>query len=162
MGTGSITALGTQFQVQHDENQITVTLINGLVLIEQHDATGSLHEERLRPGGQVVYSTDGSYWSKHTIDPTAVTGWASGRPVFRGAPITEALTEINRYATYKIRLGDPSLQRLEISGTFALGDSSSVAVALTQVLPVRVANGPDGIVLLPKGTSGRDGDSRAR
>lgn len=149
-GNGRITALGTRFQVQRDGNRVTVTLVEGSVMVGQQAAAGSLHEEHLTPGDEVTYSTDGSYWSKRTVDSTAVTSWSSGRLIFRGAPIAEALAEINRYAARKIRLGDSSLDRLAISGTFAIGDTASIANALTQILPLRVVDDKQNeIILLP-------------
>lgn len=148
-GNGRVTAVGTRFQVQREATQVVVTLVEGTVLVEQRQA-GSLHEERLQSGYQLVYSVDGSYWAKRAVDALTATSWSSGHLVFRGAPIADALSDINRYATRKIRIGDPTLNRLEISGTFTPGDSAGITRALTEILPVRLEDSnPAEIILLP-------------
>jgi transmembrane sensor len=148
-GNGNVTALGTRFQVQRDDERVIVTLAEGTVRVSQEITGGSLHEERLKPGEQLTYSTDGSYWERRSVDSAAAVSWSSGRLVFRGAPIVQALAEMNRYSTRKIRIGDPSLNALEVSGTFALGDTASVVSALTQVLSLRAVDDRDETTLLP-------------
>jgi transmembrane sensor len=65
------------------------------------------------------------------------TGWSTGRLLFRGAPLVEVLDEINRYSPVKLRLGDESLGRVPVGGTFIAGaDSAQVATALAAALPL--------------------------
>jgi transmembrane sensor len=148
-GTGRVTAVGTRFQVQREETRVTVILVEGVVVVEQHSAESD-RKERLQPGDQLVYSVDGSYWAKHAVDSIAATSWSSGHLVFRGVAIVDALAQINRYASHKIVIGDPALDGLEISGTFTLGDSAGIAAALTQILPIQSKENSSGeIILLP-------------
>lgn len=146
-GNGTVLALGTRFQVQHDSNRVTVTLADGAVLVSQAVA-GIAHEERLQPGDQLVYATDGTYWARRKVDSDSTISWSSGRLIFRGVPIEEALAEINRYTSRKIQLGDASLKSLEVSGRFAIGDSTSVSKALTQVLSLQADEEQDGRIVL--------------
>ena len=148
-GNGSVTALGTRFQVQREGDRVIVTLAEGTVLVSQQITGSGLHEERMKPGEQLTYSTNGGYWERRAVDSAAALSWSSGRLVFRGDPLIEALGEINRYSNRKIRIGDPSLNNLEVSGTFAMGDTTSVASALTQVLPVRAVEKQDETILFP-------------
>jgi transmembrane sensor len=51
--------------------------------------------------------------------------------------LSEALEEINRYTPVKLRLGDESLGKVPVGGTFVAGaDSSQVANALAAALPL--------------------------
>ena len=81
-------------------------------------------------------------------DPSIATSWSRGRLQFRDTPLADAVNEINRYATKKVRLGDPSLASLPIGGNFIAGDSDLIVDALAAVLPLRIVNGGDKEIIL--------------
>jgi transmembrane sensor len=141
------TALGTRFQVQNDADTVIVTLTEGSVAVE---GLGSRHphRERLEPGDQLRIAPDrDDSWSRRRVDSEVVTSWSHGRLVFRGTPLSEALTEINRYSKVQVHLGDPDLGRLLVSGNFIPGDSRSIASAIASVLPLRPIESGDEILL---------------
>jgi transmembrane sensor len=143
------TALGTQFQVQHEDQKVVVTLAEGSVAIDDSDRDS--HEawrERLRPGEQLSIDSATSTYSRRLVDAQIVTSWTHGRHVFRGTPLREALDEVNRYATRKVRLGDPALADLPVAGNFIAGDSDVVVAAFAAVLPLRVVASGDREIIL--------------
>lgn len=149
-GPGQVVALGTCFQVQRDEERVTVTLAEGSVAVS---GTGGARQrqERLRPGEQLSLSA--SDWIKRTVDPRVVTSWSHGRLIFRGTPLAAALDEINRYGARKIRLGDASLGSLEVGGNFIAGaDSAATVAALEAVLPLHDVEGSGGEIVLFSGS----------
>lgn len=144
---GRVTALGTRFQVHREGQQVIVTLAEGSVAVSDTSAAGR-NEQRLRPGEQIRYGSDPASWKRSTVDPQIVTSWSRGRHVFRNTPITEALEEVNRYATRKVRLGDPNLAELTVSGNFIVGNSELIVAALAAVLPLRVDEGGGNEIVL--------------
>lgn len=148
VGTGQVTALGTRFQVDREGGQIAVTLMEGKVAVSQAGAkAGSADELLLAAGEQAVYSPQKAQWSSHKIDTGAATSWAQGFHTFSATPLAEAVREINRYSPHKLRLADPSLSTLALSGNFKTGDADAIASVLPEVLPVQVARAGDEIVL---------------
>lgn len=144
------TALGTKFQVQRDDDRVVVTLAEGSVSIdrERGESGAAPWQERLVPGEQLIVDAATAARSRQFVDTQLITSWTLGRHVFRGTPLHEALDEVNRYATRKVRLGDPSLTDLPVAGNFIAGDSQVVVEALAAVLPVRaVSVGEHEIVL---------------
>ncbi|WP_374679558.1 FecR family protein [Hydrocarboniphaga effusa] len=141
------TALGTRFQVQNDADTVTVTLTEGSVAVEGLGSRDR-HRERLEPGDQlrIAPERDGR-WVRRRVDSEVVTSWSHGRLVFRGTPLSEALTEINRYSRVQVHLGDPDLGRLLVSGNFIPGDNRSIASAIASVLPLRPIESGDEILL---------------
>jgi transmembrane sensor len=134
------TALGTRFQVQRDDDRVVVTLADGSVAIEQAQlaaATGSW-QEHLTPGEQLTIDAATSRRQREFVDTQIITSWTHGRHVFRGTPLREALDEVNRYVTRKVRLGDPSLAEMTVAGNFIAGDSEIVVEAFATMLPLRV------------------------
>lgn len=146
-GDGSVVAVGTHFQVRRESGQVTVTLLEGRVQLLRP----SRHEfEWLDPGQQARFSETASGIVRRNVDVAALTSWMSGRLEFRGAPLHDAVEEINRYSMRKIRIGDPSIDGIEISGTFRTGDVDGAVAAFEVAFPVRAETTATEITLLPK------------
>jgi transmembrane sensor len=146
------TALGTKFQVKHDSDRVVVVLTEGSVSIAE--ATGdspdtrAAWEERLAPGEQLTLEGRHNAPVKQSIDTYMATSWSRGRLIFRGTPLAEALEEVNRYSTRKLRLADPSLASLPVGGNFIAGDSELILSAFAAALPLRSVDGGGGEILL--------------
>ena len=92
--------------------------------------------------------TGGAIPVKTTVDSYMATSWSRGRLVFRGTPLGEAIEEVNRYSTRKVRLADPSLASLPVGGNFIAGDSELILSAFAAALPLRSVDGGGGEILL--------------
>jgi transmembrane sensor len=137
-GDGSITDVGTRFQVQREGDDVVVTLAKGIVEVSRQDGQGGDQETRLRPGEQVRWSGKNAGWTLRPVDTEAALSWTRGRLIFRGTPLANVVAEVNRYSTRKLVLADPSLADLSVHGNFLAGDAGAVVTALKAVLPVRV------------------------
>ncbi|MFC4311043.1 FecR family protein [Steroidobacter flavus] len=149
-GHGKVTALGTQFQVDVDSDQVIVTLLEGSVSVSPPEAHRQEPTLRLAPGQQARYSNANSRWAQHDVDAAAVVSWSSGFHVFSATPLGEAVREINRYSATKLRLADPSLESLVISGNFKTGDAETISSAWPIVLPVTLQKVGAEIVIAPR------------
>ncbi|MBA4285047.1 MAG: hypothetical protein C0434_05900 [Xanthomonadaceae bacterium] len=145
-GEGRTVALGTRFQVDLRGDAVAVTLAEGSVAVS---GTGRLEgrSERLQPGEQLSYGAEPQAWAKREVDIQVATGWERGRLVFHGTPLSEALAEVNRYVEQPIRIADPALAGLPVSGNFIAGDSHLVASALVQTLPISAREQGQEIIL---------------
>ena len=86
--------------------------------------------------------------AKRAVDAQMATSWSRGRLVFRGTPLGEALQEVNRYGSRKVRLGDPDLAELPVGGNFIAGETDLIVSAFAAALPLRVAEGSTGEIIL--------------
>lgn len=157
-GDSRVMALGTRFQVRRDTDRVEVTLLEGSVGIQRlsekeqgvEENTGkpvplpTAHDLRLdppillEPGEQVTIAKAQKEVSRRKVEDTeAVVSWTNGRLVFRATPLGDAVAEVNRYARTKLRIADPALAALPISGTFVTGDSEFLAAALETDLPIK-------------------------
>lgn len=135
VGADRVAVLGTRFQVDRRPDSVIVTLMRGSVSVElaENDA-----QVQLQPGQQVSWQASTGHWSRRDVDTAVATSWTRGFLVFNATPLAQAIAEINRYSTRKLRLADPSLGNLQLSGSFRLGDAAAAADALPYVLPVTV------------------------
>lgn len=131
---GSVTVLGTQFQVRQDAVGAQVVLVKGSVQLDAPEA--GAEALLLRPGQQARRDAGGG-WQVASADPDSIA-WRQGRLVFRVTPLSQAVAEVNRYTAHKVGIGDPSLQTLTVSGVFRTGDPDSFVLVLENSLPVRV------------------------
>jgi transmembrane sensor len=144
-GDGDVTALGTQFQVRNEGDQVSVTLVEGRVVVHRQN-TGE--RVQLEPGEQARFAIGKAGVTLRRVDPALVTSWSTGRLRFRATPLKEVLDEVNRYSSVKISIGDPVLASVRVSGTFESGDSESVLAALQTLLGVKVVPRGDERLLL--------------
>lgn len=131
---GSVTVLGTQFQMRQDAAGAQVVLVKGSVKLDAPESGAEAMV--LRPGQQARRDAGGD-WQVAAADPDS-TAWRQGRLVFRATPLPQAVAEVNRYTTHKLGIGDPSLQALTVSGVFRTGDPDSFVLVLENSLPVRM------------------------
>ena len=82
----------------------------------------------------------------------AVT-WKSGIVEFAGEPLSEAVAEMNRYTENPIRIADPAIANLRVSGVFRTGEPELFAHMVSEVIPVTAERGPNGTTVL-RGRSG--------
>jgi transmembrane sensor len=121
--------------VEREEDHVVVTLAEGSVAVDSVQSQVQWREQ-LWPGEQLSFETATATIDKRSVDLQRTTSWMRGRHVFRSTPLSEALDEVNRYATKKVRLGDPTLADLPVGGSFIAGDSELIVDALVAVLPI--------------------------
>jgi transmembrane sensor len=152
-GDGEVTALGTRFEVRSDAEHVEVTLLEGRITVDRRAA---MEHISLVPGDQVRFAAATpmkiaaatSQMTRRIVDAEVVASWSTGRLRFRSTPLIEALEQVNRYSTIQIRIADPSLANIPISGTFHIGDSTSIVAALESLFPIEATKSQDGEILL--------------
>lgn len=133
-GEGSVTALGTRFQVRRTGEAVTVTLIEGSVAVAQDRHAGQ--RRVLQPGEQAEYGAGVAGIAHRRVDVEAATGWTEGRLRFRDTPLPDAVAEVNRYAARRLVV-DPALAGITVSGTFGTDEPDAFVAALEAMFPIR-------------------------
>lgn len=146
-GVGTITALGTRFQVQREGELVSVTLLEGAVGIATTSGGSDPRMLRLTPGQKANYTPTTRSWMVEVADAAALTSWSQGFHVFAATPLKQAVAEINRYSDVKLTLADPSVGDLVVSGSFKLGDGKAVSDALLYALPIKTSARAENIMI---------------
>ena len=137
-GGGAVRAVGTQFQVRKRDADVLVTLLEGVVTVSTVAASPDAAERiaTLAAGEQLSFD-DRQLGVKQAVDLAVAQGWTRGELVFDRRPLQELIDEMNRYTTVKLRLEDPSLKDLPVSGAFYDNDQDSLVRALEIGWPLR-------------------------
>jgi transmembrane sensor len=163
-GTQKVIATGTAFNINLDGQRVSVTLIEGHVVVvdeklatsmggdiaaEQHHRSIELHAgERLSSSPE-----KGSVIEKANI-PQA-TAWMNGQLLIDNEPLSQVVSKVNRYTSTEIQIRDRDVASMRISGIFNTGDIEGVLDLVTHYLPVRAVKVPGGNIVLerkPKNT----------
>lgn len=89
--------------------------------------------------------------------------WQEGFLAFSGEPLSVVVTELNRYSTTTLEIGDPRLASIKISGRFRIGDLEGVLDLLRKAFGIRARRGSgSGNIRLEsaEGRAARQGDGR--
>lgn len=145
-GSTEIRDVGTVFQISRDEGGVDVGLLSGRVALR---GARGWHSE-LSPAQQLHIDPSGRAGPVNALDTIAAAGWTEGELVFRARRLDQLLAEMNRYTSTQLRLGDPHLADLRISGSFRAGDPARLARALARGWALQVVRtAPDELTLLP-------------
>jgi transmembrane sensor len=144
---GTTRALGTEFNVLAQPAATTVAVLSGKVeVIPVLDGGTAARAITLLHGTQVTRS-DSGFSPVAAADLNRIVAWHSGRVAFTDVDLKQALVEFNRYTATPIVLGDASLARLRVSGTFRIGETNALLQALQQAFDIRAERRAEAIEL---------------
>lgn len=137
-GDRLVTALGTSFAVRNSDAQLSITLVEGQVVVSADSANkvggaspSSPPESQagsivLTPGERLTFgSREQLRLDRPVMD--RVTAWRVGRVYFDDTSLADAAAEMNRYNRMQIHVESPRAAALQITGVFRTGDSESFA-----------------------------------
>ncbi|HKQ15280.1 MAG TPA: FecR domain-containing protein [Steroidobacteraceae bacterium] len=149
VGTTTVAAVGTAFNVRRAGDRVVVGVSEGIVKVDErsagaHQQRTVIRTARLRVGQQLsIDASDGSA-SVQTVDAIGIAAWRKGRLQYRNEPLRSVIADLARYSAREIVIANPQVADLRITGTVFAGDVDSWLQSLETALPVRVVRAPDG------------------
>lgn len=163
-GDHTVVALGTVFTVEYVDEQISVAMLEGKVVIVPEDASsgkvarvtaietqvpknsaGTESSEPRAPGSTGIIElvagealrvhASGSATFIPKADLEAATAWRDGKVIFHEAPLGEAVRRLNRYSRLQIEIDDADLAAMKVSGVFEAGNAREFAEVVQAYLP---------------------------
>jgi transmembrane sensor len=144
-GGKRIIAVGTQFSVRRNVDDIEVIVTEGKVRIE-----GS--GETLLTPGAIAHAGEGGVLVQRKSIPEVEEqlSWRAGLLMFRDRSLADAITEFNRYNARKIVIDDPAIAAMKIEGNFRATNIEAFVRLLENGFSIRATEEPDRIVLTSK------------
>ncbi|MFN3583239.1 FecR family protein [Phenylobacterium sp.] len=145
-GDRTVRVVGTQFDVRRRDGRLSVTVARGAV--EVRPAAGVQGAAyRLHPGQRLDHREGAPDVRIAPVDAGEVLGWRSGRLVYRDQPLGDVVADLNRQFATPIRIDDPDLASLPISGVLVLDDQEAVIRRLALLVPIRAVRSDAGLIL---------------
>ncbi|WP_347330373.1 FecR family protein [Marinimicrobium locisalis] len=134
MGPASVTAVGTEFNIDRTTSGIDVTVYEGAIEVRARpEARPSL----LRAGEQVRITENGLS-DVRAVALAQLVDWRSGWVEVKDETLTFLLEKLSRHSSTPIRLASPELGDLRVAGRFRLQDTDTALTMLSQLYPLRV------------------------
>ena len=133
--------IGTAFNVRSDRRGVAVSVLQGEVEV----STEQVEARRLSVGQQVLAQAD-QLSPVTAIAPQQASAWQRGKLRFDGTPLRDVIVDLRRYRKAPIRLSDPALGSLRLSGEFDSTAVEALIDLLPVVLPVSISRSTDGSV----------------
>lgn len=157
----TVRVVGTRFEVHRNLNRVKVSVEEGVVEVVRRSPeprqTGTFTSDAQTTtltAGQQVRASRSQLDAVTSLEIEDVAIWRSGRLVYRDAPLSEVIADVNRYRTGGISLGTQSLKNLKVTTSFSIEQTQSVVSMLEESLPVVVHyEAGDRILILPKSSA---------
>ncbi len=133
---------GATLDVRNTNGKVRVACLAGNIRIEHPE--GRL---QLQAGQQARYD-DRISGVVTRADPTDFSAWTEGMLVFRRAPLSEVVDEINRYRRGRVMLGRTASVDEPVSGRFRIDDPEAALEQLGQGLSLQLRRYPGGIAVI--------------
>lgn len=148
-GTAQIVDLGTVFDVRHYSPTVAVTLLEGKVWVGAKAARPGQPalSTVLVPGERLTLRADGTHVLERP-DIQQALAWRHGQVYFDDTTLSDAVADLNRYGGTPIRISDPALGDLRISGVFSVHDPAEFALAVASLHNLRTGHRGNAIVLM--------------
>lgn len=135
--------IGTVFNVRSDGRGVAVAVLEGEVEVSTRQSA----PQRLQ-GGKQKLAHAGRIGASEAANMERVTAWQHGKLRFDGTPLSEVIVDIQRYRQAPVRLADPRIASLRVSGEFDSDAVESLLDLLPAILPVALIRSGDGSVTI--------------
>jgi transmembrane sensor len=140
---------GTVFDVAVGRDGVKVSLLRGAVEIHDRASAGQPGRilARLAPG-QLALAPVGSEDIPVQAAAAGADRWVDGLLSYDGARLADVAADIDRYSSHKLRLADPALADLRVTGVFRAVPAEGAARALAAALGLHVTMAENGDLML--------------
>jgi len=142
---GSVTALGTAFNVKLAEEGAEVTVTEHRVWVEFGNGRQTAEiDEGLAAG----YDAEHGLSQAKAADIGAATAWRRHRLVFQNRPLDEVVAELAHYYPGVLLIQDADLRQRRVNGVFRIDDPLAAITALETALQLHTTHFGDYLILL--------------
>jgi len=160
-GDAVVRAVGTEFEVRlHPDQHVDVVVNEGRVEVQAAAPAAPKQTPNARPrlasATTVRTLSAGEQLSTATADYSIVPvtrqqlsselAWREGAIIFDGQPLSQAVSEIQRYTDARIVVSDARVADLRVGGRFRTDDLQGFLDGLQAALPVSIRRTSDGMV----------------
>jgi len=147
-GDHRIADLGTKFLVRSQPGRLEVSLMEGKALVETTDNAAQPQAALLTPGDVAVATAESIVLRrKPEVELANKLGWRQGLLIFEHSTLADAVAEFNRYNGQKLVVTDPAAANLKIYGTFRADNAAQFALAVRELLGLKLERTGRGIVM---------------
>ncbi|MEH6418169.1 FecR family protein [Pseudomonas sp. CGJS7] len=148
--SGSVRAVGTEFDVYRRDDAVEIALVEGRVALltpptaDANPVTLGI----LDPGQSARLRRHQPLQRLQAQAPGTLPTWLSGKLVFEDRTLAQAVTEFNRYSRQRLVLDGSAVARIRVSGVFRSDDPHAFTEALQESYPVATRRSAAGDIVI--------------
>lgn len=150
IGTATVTAIGTAFNIYRREDASDITVTEGVVRVTESARAGRTPRSAMLEANEYLQASERGLGDSRTVDPAPLTAWQQGEMIANEMPLLDLTRELARYTDTRIVIRDRDVARLTVSGVFNLDHPDSVLQAVERSLQLQVVRLDNGTVQLLK------------
>ena len=149
-GIGSVTAIGTVFNVSKTGNEVAVRVLEGTVAVRPapESELASAPVALVTAGLQTHYSDEGVLKPVEVADVRAGLEWRVGVLTMVDRQLGDVIQELNRFVENEITIGDEAIAGFSFTGTVYPDQLDDWLVGLQQGYPLKVVRVGSSTVLM--------------
>ncbi len=167
LGSRAITVLGTEFNVRKVRSQLSIAVVEGMVVVHRKEklpstifsstrgpnsehASQSPDQYQLKSGDVITVDNDSWQTAKLETDSESSrrASWRSGKVWFYEQPLYKVVQEMNRYTKRKVLIEDADIMNLKVTAVLHLDELDAILVGLEASLPININSYPGSIVIV--------------
>lgn len=129
---GSTRALGTAFDVKIKDDSVAVTVTEHAVRVEQHGQQVDVQQ------GQTLRYDRTGISQPLAINLNQQLAWRQQRLVFKGAPLSEVIDQLQPHSSSRLLIADDALDSLSVTAAFDAQQPMAALQSLAVILPIQV------------------------
>lgn len=149
-GGGAVEAEEASFDIGFNRpNRVLVSLVSGKAAMRGLVQPAAYYRasQPLMMGRPMAYSAGSFHPSPFTGHIADDRDWPNGWVEYREISLGALVAEANRYAAHPVRLDDPEIGALKVSGRFKLTDTETFVDRTAELFDLAVSRQPDGTYL---------------
>lgn len=147
-GSGSVTAIGTVFNVRRSESDVQVRVMEGTVAVRPQTEEQPTSEENdfsksvalVTAGNQTLYDGQGMMTPIEEADLSEGLAWRVGVLTMVNRELSDVIQELNRFVESEIAIGDDAIGKFHFTGTVYPDKLDEWLAGLTQGYPLKVVH----------------------
>ena len=148
-GSKSIRAVGTAFNVAKHDDQVTVTVTEGRVIVAEPETAVPVNQaaadtRSLVAGQEARYDASTTELPVKQVDTSVAIAWRDGMLKYMAEPLSAVVRDVNRYSAETVVVIDADVGSLSFTGTVFQNAIDDWLSSLEQAFPVEVDTQADG------------------
>ncbi|MFA5985005.1 MAG: FecR family protein [Methylococcaceae bacterium] len=131
---GNMIDIGTEFDVYLQDDSVLVAVQQGEVTV----TTQANNSATLKQNQVVRYNRSGQLFTRNEDSIENLTAWRQGKLIFQDKRLDQVLAELSRYHKQQVRLANPALGKLVVSGSFRIADIDSALDVIASTLAISI------------------------
>jgi transmembrane sensor len=138
VGDRMVRDVGTIFDIVHIGANTTIVVAEGRVVVRPRDNSAQTEEVALTAGDRFQHADGTVISSVARVDAADAIAWRQGYLIYKNAPLSQVVNDLNRYFSARFDLTDNSAAAERFTGILKIDNETAMLKRLSEILPLTI------------------------